>query len=131
MNPLEERMVTCTVGELLVQLRLLECGVQAAPPLKDSGNDLIAIRGKEFRAIQVKATTDAKHFAFKNKELNERRYDVLALVQIVGEGSSLRLDECRIYLLPKDAVLKGYYNSEELDKYQLCHPLVDELFAAR
>jgi hypothetical protein len=53
MNPLDGRMVTCTVGELLVQLRLLEYDVQAAPPLKDSGNDLIAIRGGQFRAIQV------------------------------------------------------------------------------
>ena len=131
MNPLEERMVTCTVGELLVQLRLLEHGVQAAPPLKDSGNDLIAIRGNEFRAIQVKATTDARNFAFNNKELKERLYDVLALVQIVGEGSSLRLDECRVYLIPKEAVLKGYYGARELAMYELNHTVVDALFAAR
>lgn len=43
MNPLEERMVTCAVGELLVQLRLLEYGVQAAPAFKDSGNDLVSL----------------------------------------------------------------------------------------
>ncbi len=36
MNPLDDRMVTCTVGELLVQLRLLEYDVQAAPPLVES-----------------------------------------------------------------------------------------------
>lgn len=131
MNPLEERMVTCTVGELLVQLRLLEYGVQAAPPLKDSGNDLIAIRGKEFRAIQVKATRDAKGFNFNTKELAERLYDVLALVQITGEGSSLRLDDCSIYLMPKETVLKGYYNPEELGDFLMCRSLVDELFAAR
>jgi hypothetical protein len=131
MNPLEEKMVTCTVGELLVQLRLLEFGVQAAPPLKDSGNDLIAIRGKEFRAIQVKATRDVKGFSFKNKELRERLYDVLALVQIVGEGSSLWLDECPIYLIPKEAVLKGYYGAKELAKHELDRAVVDALFAAR
>jgi len=70
------------VEELLVQLRLLEYGVQAAPPLKDSGNDLIAIKGREFRAIQVKATRDAKGFDFNGKELAERLYDILALVQL-------------------------------------------------
>ncbi len=124
-------MVTCTVGELLVQLRLLEYDVQAAPPLKDSGNDLIAIRGKQFRAIQVKATTDASSFVFNNKELKERLYDVLALVQIVGEGPTLRLDECRIYLIPKEAVLKGYYGAKELAAHELNRAVVDGLFAAR
>jgi len=38
-------------------LRLFQHGVQAAPPLKDSGNDLIAVRERVFRAIQVKTTT--------------------------------------------------------------------------
>jgi len=128
-NPLEERMVTCTVGELLVQLRLLEYGVQASPPLKDSGNDLIAIRGTQFRAIQVKATRDAKSFSFDNKELKERSYHVLALVQLVGENSRLTLDDCRIYLMPKEVVQKGYYNAvEELEEFELNRALVDALF---
>jgi len=130
-NPLEERMVTCTVGELLVQLRLLEYGVQASPPLKDSGNDLIAIRGEHFRSIQVKATRDAKSFSFDNKELKERLYHVLALVQIVGENSKVSLDECRIYIMPKEAVEKGYYNPEKLGDYELSGPLVDTLFGGK
>lgn len=67
------------------------------------------IRRREFRAIQVKTTKDAKSFRFDHKELKERLYDALALVHIVGEGSNLALDECRIYLIPNDAVLKGYY----------------------
>jgi hypothetical protein len=124
-------MVTCTVGELLVQLRLLECGVQAAPPLKDSGNDLIAIRGKEFRAIQVKATRDATSFSFNNEDLKKRLYDVLALVQLDGEGSNLLLDKCEVYLIPKDAVRKGYYRPKELDEYKLCPSVVDKLFSAK
>ena len=56
MNKITDNLKLGTVGELLVQLRLLEFDVQAAPPLKDSGNDLIAIRGIAMRAIQVKAT---------------------------------------------------------------------------
>jgi hypothetical protein len=58
-NPITEAIKTGTVGELLVQLRLLQYDVQAAPPLKDSGNDLIALRGFVVRTIQVKTTTDA------------------------------------------------------------------------
>ncbi len=60
-----------------------------------------------------------------------RIYDALALVQIVGEGPNLQLDECRIYLIPKDAVLKGYYPQDKLDEYRLCNCVVDGLFAAR
>jgi len=45
-----------TIGELLVQLRLLQFHVQAAAPLKDSGNDLIAVRATRFHTIQVKTT---------------------------------------------------------------------------
>ena len=56
MNPLFPQLVTGVTGELLVQLRLFQYGVQAAPPLTDSGNDLIAIKGHIFKAIQVKTT---------------------------------------------------------------------------
>jgi hypothetical protein len=42
-NPISSEMRIGTLGELLVQLRLLQFDVQAAPPLKDSGNDLIAV----------------------------------------------------------------------------------------
>ena len=58
-NPISQNLVTGTVGELLVQLRLLQYGVQAAPPLKDSGNDLIALKGYEIRTIQVKTSANA------------------------------------------------------------------------
>jgi hypothetical protein len=128
MNPLDDRMVTCAVGELLVQLRLLEYDVQASPPLKDSGNDLIAIRGGQFRAIQVKATRDVKSFCFEHKELKECSYHILALVQLAGENSRLALDECRIYLMPKDAVQKGYYNPEKLTEFELSNRLIEVLF---
>jgi hypothetical protein len=36
-NPISPEIKTGTVGELLVQLRLLQFDVQAAQPLKDSG----------------------------------------------------------------------------------------------
>ena len=53
MNKITDRIQTGTVGELLVQIRLLQFGVQAAPPIKDSGNDLIAVNDREFRAVSV------------------------------------------------------------------------------
>jgi len=55
-NPISDKIKTGTVGELLVQIRFLQYDVQAAPPLKDSGNDLIAICGEVFRGVQVKTT---------------------------------------------------------------------------
>lgn len=57
MNQITVQVKIGTIGELLVTLRLLQYGVQAAPPLKDSGNDLIAVRGMRFSAIQVKTIT--------------------------------------------------------------------------
>jgi len=60
-NAISPELVTGTIGELLVQLRLLELGVQAAPPIKDSGNDLIAVRGQAFCAIQVRTTAGVRY----------------------------------------------------------------------
>jgi len=79
MNPLSEQINIGTVGELLVQIRLLQYGVQAAPPLKDSGNDLIGIRGNEFRAIQVKTTTGER---FDLRDLPSK-FHILACVRLV------------------------------------------------
>ncbi len=56
MNSLPHLIGQGSFGELLVQIRLLQHGVQAAPPIKDSGNDLIAIRRTVFKAVQVKTT---------------------------------------------------------------------------
>lgn len=55
-NTLPKNLSIGTIGELLVQLRLLEFGVQAAPPIKDSGNDLIAIKGEVVKFIQIKTS---------------------------------------------------------------------------
>lgn len=46
MNPITPRIRTGTVGEFLIQLRLLQYEVQAAPPLVGTGNDLIAVKGR-------------------------------------------------------------------------------------
>jgi hypothetical protein len=56
-NPISKKIKIGTIGELLVQLRLLQYGIQAAPPLRDSGNDLVGILGKDIKTIQVKTTS--------------------------------------------------------------------------
>ncbi len=80
-NPISNAIRKGTVGELLVQLRLLQCGVQAAPPMKDSGNDLIALRGFVMRTIQVKTTTGE----IPRWPPARCQYHLLAVVRLEGE----------------------------------------------
>ena len=56
MNLLDPNLQTGIIGELLVQIRLLQYDVQAVATHKDTGNDLLATKGEIFRAIQVKTT---------------------------------------------------------------------------
>jgi hypothetical protein len=125
MNKISPKIQTGTIGELLVQLRLLQYGVQAAPPIKDSGNDLIAIKGKTFRATQVKTTTGDTYSKANLPEL----YHILAVVHLVGDGKLISLDESRVFLIPKEEVdgLSTYV--DRLKKYILSEELVDRLFS--
>ncbi len=121
MNKLEEKMVTGTIGELLFQLRLLQYGVQAAAPLKDSGNDLIAVRGDSFRAIQVKTTRKDK----PRWDEPERHFHLLAIACLTGEDNELHLDDCDLFLVPKEEISKARADSEP---YRLNQALIDRLF---
>jgi hypothetical protein len=123
MNPLSEHLHTGTVGELLVQLRLLQYHVQAAPPLKDTGNDLIAIKGDVFKAIQVKTTTNRQ----VRWEIPNRRFHLLGLVRLEGGGNQLHLDRCDVYLVPKED-LGDVRELGTLDRYRLTAELVERLF---
>ncbi len=124
-NPISQNLVTGTVGELLVQLRLLQYGVQAAPPLKDSGNDLIALKGYEVRTIQVK--TSANKFP-KNQNL-PKRYHLLALVKLTGHDETLLLDNSQIYLVPKVDVPTLSRTHDGLAPYLLTSQHVESLFS--
>jgi hypothetical protein len=124
MNPLTQELTTGTVGELLLQLRLLQHGVQAAPPLKDTGNDLIAIRGNVFKAVQVKTTTADR----VRPEVPDRAFHLLGLVRLEGEGNTLHLDKCTIYLIPKDDVARLGDGGPRLEDYRLTDGLVEQLF---
>ena len=126
MNPLSEKMHCGTLGELLVQIRLFQHGVQASPPIKDSGNDLIAIRGECFRAVQVKTrTTDP----FVLGPL-PARYHILALVHLIGEGENVRLDHSRVFLVPREvAESRAIRSFGDVADFALGRELVEALFA--
>jgi len=127
MNPLPDELAKGALGEIFVQLKLLQYGVQAAPPVKDSGNDLIAIKEDVFKAIQVK-TTIGERFEFDKNGLPSR-YHLLALVRLVGGDSEVDWNKSKIYLLPKDKVTKGYYTEQELRSYCFSNAYVNEIFS--
>ena len=125
MNPLLPKIITGTTGELLVQLRLFQYGVQASPPLRDSGNDLIAVKGEVFKAIQVKTTAVNGTIEIPEKRL----YHILAYVRLNGEGTELYLDQCEIYLIPKEAVEDEHFDKKNIDAFRISAEYVNELFA--
>ncbi len=124
MNPISKALRIGTLGELFVQLRLLQFGVQAAAPLKDSGNDLIAIRGEAIRAIQVKTTT---RDSFRLNGLPQY-YHGVALVKLVGENRTVHLDKSQIFILQKADIRKESYSLEELKTFQLTPAVVNRFF---
>jgi hypothetical protein len=132
MDKLHPNLLKGTFGELLVQIRLLQHGVQAAPPIRDSGNDLIALKGRCCKSIQVKTTGCNDPVRIKRPN---REYDILALVVLDpdGNGMDVRLDECDVFLIPKEN-LDTSYTLDELrsysicQDYSLCQERVDALF---
>jgi hypothetical protein len=132
MNPLPGMIARGTFGEILVQLYLLEFDVQAAPPIKDSGNDLIAIRGDTFRAFQVKTSVNCP-FKFELGSLPQR-YHVLALVKldklVLHEDGmfDVSLDTSRVYLVERKDVTKGIFSREELEPWSMTRERVEQLF---
>ncbi|MCG8313365.1 MAG: hypothetical protein MI976_09125 [Pseudomonadales bacterium] len=123
-NPISENIKIGTLGELLVQTRLLQYGVQAAPPIKDSGNDLIAVKGEVFKGIQVKTT------ARGNLQWNSlpEHYHILALVSLAGEEDEIYLDATSVFLVPRNEVQNVSPNNGSLEQFRICKGLVDELF---
>ena len=127
MNELDSNTTLGTFGELLVQLRLFQHGVQAAPPLKDSGNDLIAVKGCVFRAIQVKTTAQDR---FDLRELPDH-YHLLALVALHGKVRNASLDETMVFLLSRQEFLSTGASSlarTQLTPWELSADRVARLF---
>lgn len=123
-NPISLELTTGTYGELLVQIRLLQHGVQAAPPLKDSGNDLIALKGEVIRTVQVKTTTNDVPPWPEDKKL----YHLLAVVLLRGEGNEVQLDASEVFLIPKATLAKLPRRWEALKQFKLSQDHIAELF---
>lgn len=124
MNKITERIKTGTLGELLVQIRLLQFGVQASPPIKDSGNDLIAVNGREFRAVSVRTTTSLIY----NKPDTARLYHVLAVVRLVGDDRIVELDASEIFLIPQADVANAPSSCDRLAQYRFNRHAVETHF---
>ena len=124
MNPLCDNLNIGTIGELLVQIRLLEFGVQAAPPIKDSGNDLIAIKGNVFKSIQVKTSIKNRH----PKKPKNRDYHIFAYVKLEHESHQICLDKSKIYLIDKDVVDSLGFSFSRLESMELKQERIDQLF---
>jgi hypothetical protein len=124
-NPLTEKLVTGTVGELIVQLRLLQFDVQASPPLKDTGNDLIAIRRNSFRTIQIKTSAGRKYSVAGLPKY----YSILAAVQLHGYDNILNLEATKIYLIHRDEIKTAPRQFKNLGRqYELSEKRINELF---
>lgn len=124
MNPISDNLVKGTLGELLVQARLLCYGVQAAPPLKDSGNDLIAVKGPVMRAMQVKATRNFRYVAPSKKSA----YHILAVVQLIGEGQFVDFQSSKIYLIPRPLVHQLPREFSKIQDWEISPRVVELLF---
>jgi len=114
-NPISKNVEFGTLGELLVQLRLLEYEVQAAPPIKDSGNDLIAIKEKIVKFVQVK-TRKGNKFNLSNLP---KIYDVVVLVQLSCLDHPICLDNAKMYIMKKNEITKLSYKISELEDYKM------------
>jgi hypothetical protein len=127
-NQLPPKLATGTIGELLVQIHLLQFGVQAAPPIKDTGNDLIAVRRDVFKSIQVKTTAGERYPVGKLPEF----YNLLAVVHLVRENSKVFIGESKVYLIPKESIDDGTAPRKisELGNFRMTQARIDELFPA-
>ena len=123
-NPLTEKLVTGTVGELIVQLRFLQFDVQAAPPLKDTGNDLIAIRRGVIHTVQIKTSKDED---YPVSDLPEY-YTLLAAVHLDGHDNILDLESTKIYLIRRSELDTVPRQFRRLGDYELSQARVDKLF---
>lgn len=83
-------------------IRLLQFGVQAAAPITDSGNDLIALKGYAVKTVQVKTCTAR----FNTLLALPQKYHLAVLVKLYGYDTELFLDQTKVYLVPKDKLVE-------------------------
>jgi len=92
--------------------------------VKDSGNDLIAVNGREFRAVSVRTTTSLTY----NKPDAARLYHVLAVVHLVGDDRVVDLDASEIFLIPQADVANAPSRCDRLEQYRFTRQTVQTHF---
>lgn len=127
MNVLFRKTWCGTLGELIAQTHLLTHGVQAAPPIKDSGNDLIGVRKQSFRAIQVRTSSNGSI----NKPNPKRLYHILAVVHLPFDENFPLVSQARVFLFPKEDVKNLAGRVFDYEKNEISRALVEQLWPDR
>src|SRR6266705_149915 len=127
MNRLYATTCKGTIGELIVQLHLLQYDVQAAPPIKDSGNDLIAVRKRTFRAIQVKTTTTNRII----KPDVEVLYHFLAVVRLPVIEGRYSVRDAEVFVFPQQYVSRLSTRLSDYPHHRLDLEWIERLFPRR
>lgn len=124
-NKLPPNVTRGTLGELLAQVYLLAHGVQAAPPIRDSGNDLIACRKGQFRALQVKTR---KTHNFSRQRFPEF-YDGVVLVVLKEDNEKFGETPPIIYLMLRNEFEEAKsLGKKGLAAYRICPERIKLLF---
>jgi hypothetical protein len=111
-NELPKNLYTGTIGEIFVQLCLLEFGIQAAPPLKDTGNDLIAIKGRVVKFIQIKTSVNNLPISRDLPKI----YDLVCLVNLIQDESRIYYDKSKISVIDNQGKKLGELNPNLVTK---------------
>lgn len=129
MNELPERneLYKGALGELIVRAVLFAHGVDASRPCADTGNDLIAVKGDQFRAVQVKSSV--VDLVEKILDLGERRFHILAFVFFPkGSNRPYSVRDARVFLLGRDELMLGSYRPADLVGKEAGPATIDALF---
>jgi hypothetical protein len=127
MNRLYATTSKGTIGELVVQLHLLQYDVQAATPIKDSGNDLIAVRRRTFRAIQVKTTT--RNRIIKPAKKKEKiLYHILAVVRLPVIKGRYSVRDAEVFVFPERRVASLSTKLSDYPHHRLSSEWIEKLF---
>lgn len=125
MHPLTTKVKRGTLGELLAQVHLLVNGVQAAPPLRDSGNDLIACAGETILTLQVKT---AKRHSFPKRRL-PKLYHAAVFVVLKEVNEKIDVSGADVYLLSRKEIEDSTsLGKKALEPYRISKDRVAEVF---
>jgi hypothetical protein len=125
-NPITDNLKIGTLGELLVQFRLLEHDVQAAPPHQGlwKRSNRSERRGVS-RCAGKKTSAGTRVY---QRPLPDH-YHILALVFLAADDTRIFLDKSKIFLVPRAAVdANSGRVPKDIRQFELSAQLVTQLF---